>query len=48
VDDWKSLKVEAFGQLLRFGTFTVLKGDSTKDIEREVGSLSIIDAQEDL
>lgn len=36
VDDWKSLKVEAFGKLLRFGTFTVLKGDSNKDAEREV------------
>jgi cell division control protein 24 len=36
VDDWKSLKVEGFGELLRFGTFTVLKGDSTKDTEREV------------
>lgn len=36
VDDWKSLKVEGFGDLLRFGTFTVLKGDTTKDTEREV------------
>jgi hypothetical protein len=36
VDDWKSLKVEGFGELLRFGSFTVLKGDSTKDTEREV------------
>ena len=36
VDDWKSLKVEAFGELLRFGTFTVLKGDGGKDTEREV------------
>lgn len=42
VDDWKSLKVEGFGDLLRFGTFTVLKGDSTKDTEREVGSLSVL------
>lgn len=39
VDDWKALKVEVFGDLLRFGTFTVLKGDSTKDTEREVCSL---------
>lgn len=36
VDDWKSLKVEAFGELLRFGSFTVLKGDGGKDTEREV------------
>lgn len=35
VDDWKALKVEGFGELIRFGTFTVLKGDSTKDTERE-------------
>lgn len=36
VDDWKSLKIESFGDLLRFGTFTVLKGDNGKDSEREV------------
>ncbi|KAJ9200966.1 hypothetical protein DTO164E3_3715 [Paecilomyces variotii] len=36
VDDWKSLKVEGFGELLRFGTFAVLKGDSGKDTEREI------------
>jgi cell division control protein 24 len=36
VDDWKSLKIEAFGELLRFGTFTVLKGDGGRDTEREV------------
>lgn len=37
VDDWKSLKLEVFGDLLRFGTFTVLKGDGGgKDTEREV------------
>lgn len=36
VDDWKSLKMESFGGLLRFGTFTVVKGDSGKDNEREV------------
>ncbi|GMG08123.1 unnamed protein product [Aspergillus oryzae] len=39
VDDWKSLKIESFGDLLRFGTFTVLKGDNGKDSEREVCSL---------
>ncbi|GES61692.1 hypothetical protein ATETN484_0006035100 [Aspergillus terreus] len=35
VDDWKSLKIESFGELLRFGTFTVIKGDNGKDSERE-------------
>ncbi|RHZ67667.1 hypothetical protein CDV55_106058 [Aspergillus turcosus] len=35
VDDWKSLKIDSFGELLRFGTFTVLKGDTGKDSERE-------------
>jgi cell division control protein 24 len=36
VDDWKALKIDSFGELLRFGTFTVLKGDTGKDSEREV------------
>lgn len=36
VDDWKSLKVDSFGELLRFGTFAVVKGDTGKDSEREV------------
>ncbi|EKV04634.1 Rho guanyl nucleotide exchange factor, putative [Penicillium digitatum PHI26] len=35
VDDWKALKMESFGDLLRFGTFQVVKGDSGKDSERE-------------
>lgn len=39
VDDWKALKIEAFGDLLRFGTFSVIKGDNGKDSEREVSSL---------
>ena len=39
VDDWKTLKIDSFGDLLRFGTFTVLKGDIGKDSEREVGPL---------
>lgn len=42
VDDWKSLKVEGFGDLLRFGTFTVIKGDSNKDTEREVRVFTVI------
>ena len=38
VEDWKGHRVEAFGDLLLAGTFTVHKGDnaSTKDSEREV------------
>ncbi|KAL4776438.1 hypothetical protein BDW60DRAFT_176294 [Aspergillus nidulans var. acristatus] len=35
VDDWKALKIETFGELLRFGTFTVIKNDNNKDSERE-------------
>ncbi|GFG17846.1 putative Invasion-inducing protein TIAM1/CDC24 [Aspergillus udagawae] len=35
VDDWESSKMEGFGDLLRFGTFAVVKGDSGKDTERE-------------
>lgn len=38
VDDWKSLKMETFGDLLRFGTFPIAKVDSGEDIEREVGT----------
>ena len=36
VDDWKSLRIDVFGDLLRYGTFTVIKGDGGKDTEREV------------
>lgn len=39
VDDWKALKMESFGELLRYGTFAVVKGDSGKDNEREVRNL---------
>ncbi|KAL4999710.1 hypothetical protein BDV10DRAFT_51301 [Aspergillus recurvatus] len=35
VDDWKALKIDSFGELLRFGTFTVIKNDNNKDSERE-------------
>ncbi|KAF2224926.1 Pleckstrin homology domain-containing protein [Elsinoe ampelina] len=37
VEDWKGHKVEQFGELLLFGTFTVIKSDSgvSKDSERE-------------
>lgn len=37
VEDWKSLRTDAFGELVLFGTFTVLKGDGGgKDQEKEV------------
>lgn len=38
VEDWKGHKIEAFGELLLHGTFTVLKGESSapKGNEREV------------
>lgn len=38
VEDWKGHKIEAFGDLLLHGTFTVLKGEVTapKGSEREV------------
>ncbi|KAL2823918.1 RhoGEF GTPase [Aspergillus cavernicola] len=35
VDDWKALKIDTFGDLLRYGTFIVIKGDNGKDSERE-------------
>ena len=36
VEDWKGHKIEHFGDLLLYGNFTVLKGDGSKDVEREV------------
>lgn len=37
VEDWKGHRIEGFGDLLLYGTFTVLKGDGgSKDQEREV------------
>lgn len=40
VEDWKGHRIEGFGDLLLYGQFTVLKGESlnAKDAEREVGS----------
>ncbi|KAF2154680.1 hypothetical protein K461DRAFT_266070 [Myriangium duriaei CBS 260.36] len=37
VEDWKGHRVEQFGELLLFGTFTVIKSDSgpSRDTERE-------------
>jgi cell division control protein 24 len=39
VEDWKGHRVEGFGELLMYGTFTVLKSEnlaSGKDAERQV------------
>ena len=37
VDEWKGLRLETFGDLMLFGTFTVRKGDGGKtDQEKEV------------
>ena len=42
VEDWKGHRVEAFGDLLLYGTFTVVKGEgqqaANKDGERQVGN----------
>lgn len=45
VEDWKGHKVEQFGELLLYGTFTVLKSDSgtSKDSEREVSHIYLVD-----
>ena len=43
VEDWKGHRMEGFGELLLYGTYTVLKGESTsKDAEREVSPLAHI------
>ena len=36
VDDWKGHKLDQFGELLQYGSFTVLKGEGAKEVEREV------------
>jgi hypothetical protein len=43
VEDWKSLRIDSFGELMLFGTFSVLKGDGGgKDQEKEVGFPSVL------
>ena len=39
VDDWKGHKLEQFGELLQYGSFTVLKGEGAKEVEREVSMI---------
>ena len=36
VDDWKGHKLDHFGELVVSGGHTVLKGEGTKEVEREV------------
>lgn len=44
VEDWKGHRVEGFGYLLLYGTFTVVKSDAgpSKDAEREVSRTSLL------
>ena len=37
VEEWKGHDIQQFGELLLYGTFTVVKGDGRNDVEREVG-----------
>lgn len=36
VEDWKGHKIDHFGDLLLHGNYTVLKGEGSKEVEREV------------
>jgi len=36
VEDWKGHKLEHFGELLLHGQFSVIKGDTKGEVEREV------------
>ena len=36
VEDWKGHQIDHFGDLMLFGSFTVLKGEGAKEVEREV------------
>lgn len=44
VEDWKGHRIEGFGDLLLYGQFTVLKGDSmsSKNEERDVSIPEIL------
>lgn len=39
VEDWKGHKVDHFGELLLYGSFTVLKGEGAREVEREVSAI---------
>ena len=36
VEDWKGHNILHFGELVLYGTHTVLKGEGVKEVEREV------------
>ena len=36
VEDWKGHNIDNFGELLLYGSHTVLKGEGQKEVEREV------------
>ena len=36
VEDWKGHNIDNFGELLQYGSHTVLKGEGQKEVEREV------------
>ncbi len=44
VEDWKGHRIEGFGDLLLYGQFTVLKGDSmsSKNEERDVSTTDLL------
>ena len=42
VEDWKGHKMDHFGELLLYGSFTVLKGEGVKEVEREVRNIRMI------
>ena len=39
VEDWKGHKMDHFGDLLLYGSFTVLKGEGAKEVPREVRNI---------
>lgn len=39
VEDWKGHSMTRFGELLLYGSFTVLKGEGAKEVEREVRNI---------
>jgi len=42
VEDWKGHRIDHFGELLLFGTHTVLKGEGPKEVEREVSKRFLV------
>ena len=42
VDDWKGHKLDHFGELLLHGSYTVVKGEGSREVEREVSVSSAV------